>query len=616
MLVAFYLFVSLVISKINGHLVLNMAFNSCCMLSVVIFLISSSFSVSRAEIIITNVDRTIDLTSQIAKISSAISLENTGKSPVKDVVIAVDQSSQLSYLEVSEKSEDTNLEVSPTTKPGKSGAFYLVKLASPLASKKTVSIDVEMVFTHILKPFPEKIGQSDKQLVLYLGNTVLYSPYVVKQQKTTVKLSSSTIESYSRLKPSSSSESTITYGPYKDSKAYRTHEMRVHFENNSPFLSVNDMTRWIEVSHWGNIAVEETCHVTHTGAQLKGHFSRYDYQRTPTHAAIKQFKSVLPASAKDVYYRDEIGNISTSNMLAQDDSVELVLRPRFPLFGGWQTRYYMGYNVPTYQYLYVKGNEYVLKMRLVDHVFDDFIVDKLNVKVVLPEGATNVRIQTPYPITEGEMENHKTYLDTVGRPVVTFKKDNVVENHIQDFEIRYTFKKVQLLQEPMLCVAAFYILFITVILFVRLDFSITKDAAKESRMKVASLIEELLTACERRTGLYATFDAAVDKFKQSRDQTAFATAQKKQHQDYSALTQSINELCASLVKEDSELGEKLAELQKKENDRKLIMDQLVNLATKVVSNKLGRQQYVDAEQTTQAKKEKISEEIDSLLTAL
>ena len=124
-------------------------------------------------------------------------------------------------------------------------------------------------------------------------------------------------------------------------------------------------------------------------------------------------------------------------MLSQDDSVELVLRPRFPLFGGWQTRYYMGYNLPAYQYLYCKGNEYILKMRLVDHVFDDFIVDKLNVKIVLPEGASNVRVKTPYPVTEGEIENHKTYLDTVGRPVVIFKKDSVVENHIQDFEVRY-----------------------------------------------------------------------------------------------------------------------------------------------------------------------------------
>ena len=42
-------------------------------------------------------------------------------------------------------------------------------------------------------------------------------------------------------------------------------------------------------------------------------------------------------------------------MLSQDDSVDLELKPRFPLFGGWQTRYYIGYNVPTYEYLYNSG---------------------------------------------------------------------------------------------------------------------------------------------------------------------------------------------------------------------------------------------------------------------
>lgn len=88
---------------------------------------------------------------------------------------------------------------------------------------------------------------------------------------------------------------------------------------------------------------------------FQGSFSRYDYQRTPAPTSIKSFKSLLPAAATDVYYRDEIGNISTSNMLVQDDSVELELKPRFPLFGGWQTRYYMGYNVPSYEYLYNLG---------------------------------------------------------------------------------------------------------------------------------------------------------------------------------------------------------------------------------------------------------------------
>ena len=36
---------------------------------------------------------------------------------------------------------------------------------------------------------------------------------------------------------------------------------------------------------------------------------------------------------------------------------------------------------------------------------------------------------------EGHRELHFTYLDTVGRPVVVAHKTNLVEQHIQDFEV-------------------------------------------------------------------------------------------------------------------------------------------------------------------------------------
>ena len=76
-------------------------------------------------------------------------------------------------------------------------------------------------------------------------------------------------------------------------------------------------------------------------------------------------------------------------------------------------------------------------------------------------------------------------------------------------------------------------------------------------MKVASLVEDLLSACDRRTGIYASFDSAIDKFKQGRDQSLFNNTLKKVNQDYNMLTQSLNTLCASLIKEDPSTGDKV-----------------------------------------------------------
>lgn len=33
------------------------------------------------------------------------------------------------------------------------------------------------------------------------------------------------------------------------------------------------------------------------------------------------------------------------------------------------------------------GDQYALKLRLVDHVYDDQVIDQLTVKLILPEGA-------------------------------------------------------------------------------------------------------------------------------------------------------------------------------------------------------------------------------------
>lgn len=118
----------------------------------------------------------------------------------------------------------------------------------------------------------------------------------------------------------------------------------------------------------------------------------------------------------------------------------------------------------------------------------------------------NIQVDSPYDISRAPDELHYTYLDTFGRPVIVAYKKNLVEQHIQDIvvsgsavccwgcqqwlwvvdlswsfltpfsgsQVHYTFNKVLMLQEPLLVVAAFYILFFTVIIYVRLDFSITK----------------------------------------------------------------------------------------------------------------------------------------------
>lgn len=579
--------------------------------------LSTADTINR-DIVNKKIERKIDISTQLVKISSKVTLENTGSASVKSFLLPLTKAEKdhLSYVNAQVGGSSLKLtETAVAEQPDLS--FFKVDLKDALQAGKTVNVEVELVLIHTLAPYPEKIQQGEKQLVRYSGNHYALSPYATTSQTTTVALPSPNIESYSRLKPTQATDNSITYGPYEAVPALAVDPMTVHYENNAPFLSVTRLERVIELSHWGNIAVEETIDILHTGAKLKGPFSRYDYQREHNaYSSIKSFKTIMPASAKDVYYRDEIGNISTSHMRVQDDAVEVDLRPRFPLFGGWKTHYKLGYNVPSYEYLFSSGDSYILKMRLLDHVFDDLVVDELHVTIILPEGVRNINLDTPYPVEQSQGDLHYTYLDTIGRPVIKAVARNLVENHIQDFTLSYNFPIVLMLQEPILIVIAFFILFLTVILYVRLDLTLSKDEAQEAKMRVSSHCELVHTHHDNRASFYEKLEEELNKLKLSKDVAQSQTATKKLIQSIRDESQAINEIADKIRGDNAEYADKINELQKQDKVvRESVTTQLTNVE-KLVSGKMSKQQYMDADAPLHKKKEDALEKIKAVLSGI
>lgn len=101
-------------------------------------------------------------------------------------------------------------------------------------------------------------------------------------------------------------------------------------------------SRYIEVSHWGNVKFSEVYDMENRGAKLIGHFSNIDFTDKNPKAGRNAFKRAqieLPYEAWGFSYRDELGNISTS--LARKDhhaaKALVTLTPRFALQGGWNS---------------------------------------------------------------------------------------------------------------------------------------------------------------------------------------------------------------------------------------------------------------------------------------
>ncbi|KAH0470119.1 hypothetical protein IEQ34_001677 [Dendrobium chrysotoxum] len=442
---------------------------------------------ARSDLVISKVDRRIDLTSHIVRVLSTLKVENAGRVVVSEILLAIPnmQAKNLAnlkafYNEGKGKGSSINLpvtEVHPEGMP-RELSFYSISLHEGLEKGKSLTVNVLTIFTHSLQPFPEEISQSDVQLVVYQDSAYYLSPYEVKSQSLNVLLPGGRVESYTKHPSGKLVDSEIKYGPYEKLPPFSYSPIVLHFENNNPFVVAQELVREIEVSHWGSIQITEHYNLVHKGATNKGGFSRLDYQSRSYmggRSSLRQLIARLPPRAHSIYYRDDIGNISTSHLWGDSRKTQLEIEPRFPIFGGWRTSFTIGYGLPLQDFLFVSEGNRFLNITF-GCPMDEVVIDDLIVKVVLPEGSKEVSVSVPFH-TKQWHETKYSHLDIIGRPVVALEKNNVVPEHNTYFQVHYKFNNLSLLWEPLMLISGFLLLFVACIAYMHADMSISKSSA-------------------------------------------------------------------------------------------------------------------------------------------
>lgn len=92
--------------------------------------------------------------------------------------------------------------------------MWKISLNNPLLAGETITIEVNEFWTEMIHPHPQFIAQKEKQLVRYRGNVYLYSPYKINKITTLVALHTRNVENYTKLKPTTFADGTVTYGSY------------------------------------------------------------------------------------------------------------------------------------------------------------------------------------------------------------------------------------------------------------------------------------------------------------------------------------------------------------------------------------------------------------------
>jgi len=333
---------------------------------------------------------------------------------------------------------------------------------------------------------PHAIAQGEKQYLGYNTTAYVTTAYATTTQSLVIRTGKRPVKMYSSNPGPAKhlpTDGSVVFGPYTDIATDRKNpRVHIQLENNNAPLTVVEYTRFMEVSHWGDtLTVEDHFDLHHDGAAVTPHFSRVDatMQRKPLAdtAAVTQFEFVLPLHANEVYYRDLVGNISTSKLSTRGNIQLLELRPRFPLFGGWRFQWHHGYTRPLYEVMrQASSSEFVLKVPLVD-VGRDWSIEHATVQILLPEGAENVRVTLPngwQGQAEVDMGRVATYLDWSGRTAVWIRKQHLVDEHAGDVEITYELGWWGMLRKPWLVTQAVLGVFMLRLLLSRLDFSLAR----------------------------------------------------------------------------------------------------------------------------------------------
>ncbi|KAF8812442.1 oligosaccharyl transferase alpha subunit [Phlegmacium glaucopus] len=478
-----------------------------CWLSLLLFLSVTSVLASSQSFENTAIVRTVELGGSVVHVTTTYAIKALEDGlKTYTVTLGRDEKAKTSWLEATVKGQKTPLPVKERAFNSNKD-YHSVDIVLPkvLSHNKTLNIVFESIQTHATRPYPKSAGQNEEQALKYTTDLFVISPYPTTVQRTKIKARTPNVISYTEPKsieaftndvPASKSGGTVIYGPYNDIPSSASDDfihkhqqpVTVHYHHDQPVLEVLELKRSVEISHWGaNLNTQDEIVLHNAGPVLKGHFSRLEHQsqaffkRAAPHV-LPALTLYLPPGIRNVYYYDLIGNVSTSKLRTAPSVPKnkqgtqfsiLEMRPRYPLLGGWNYSFTLGWDSPLENSAsYDKSTgRYIVEVPIMTPLVGAVVNEEV-LNIILPEGATDVQFVAPFPAISNSTSDHITYLDTIGRPVLTFLYKELTVKHAESILVSYKVSLSAHFKKPIAVAAAFFSLFMLGMLARRVDLTL------------------------------------------------------------------------------------------------------------------------------------------------
>eukprot|EP00188_Purpureofilum_apyrenoidigerum_P002992 Plantae.Rhodophyta-Purpureofilum_apyrenoidigerum.ctg3037.p1 GENE.Plantae.Rhodophyta-Purpureofilum_apyrenoidigerum.ctg3037~~Plantae.Rhodophyta-Purpureofilum_apyrenoidigerum.ctg3037.p1 ORF type:complete len:610 (-),score=124.61 Plantae.Rhodophyta-Purpureofilum_apyrenoidigerum.ctg3037:1244-3073(-) len=405
--------------------------------------------------------------------------------------------------------------------------LFSVPLLKSLRKGDQTKILASLDLLDHLEPSPKKVLFRQKPIYMLNIPRYFYSPYTTKSQVGHISFPSSEISVTKETGGFRTNGKRINVDLNQRAEPFRMEYVRVRFEHVDGLLKMERYEKKVLLSHWGAAVVKEDVIVRNVGPQVE-QFSRLDYMHMEGTGkqvnVMRQLDVHLPKDAYDVFYKDLNGNITTSRLRPPSKKGRYFEQTfRYPLVGGWKTYYWYGYTLPLSSALKQKGSQFILKVSLQPGVVNSLPVDGATIKIVLPDGASNVDVVLSD--SSVEVEDVETVYPTLayfGRTMVVLKRNAFVADPLDPASvyISYRYALSNLLRAPLMLFFGLAVLLMAVTVFghVELDMS-GKRSEQDVELRLYKHVKALSEIDSKISALYLKLREEIRVYER-KDQTA------------------------------------------------------------------------------------------------
>ncbi|TIA78861.1 hypothetical protein E3P98_03624 [Wallemia ichthyophaga] len=401
-----------------------------------------------------------------------------------DILISPNEFDQLSHLSVSLKESGEQLPYTWLNGDSYVQPYNFKRLAVQLPpNTPQLTLVLSISLNNPSTPLPSQLTQDDLAYSLsFKTYTHVVTPYHTNEMRVKVRAPTSKIHRYGMTHDDSKTTKnggSMVYGPWMDVAPYSipTDHIEILYEAAGPRLKYEVSERSAQVSHWGNVvSFRDDIVVRNNGPSLKGQFTRLTHQAQtflnvlPTNIAT-MLSVRLPALSEEVFFVDQIGNVTTSHYKQGDGHSShslLQLKPRYPLMGGWKYSFSIGWE-NSLRFAAKLARDGTTRLSIpFSSTPENVAVDRHTTRIILPEGAQVHSVYVPFEV-DVQYETTTSYLDTIGRNTVVLSKHNTSDAHNGDVTIVYSLSLFNALRKPLAVAAVAFALFSAATLLRRIN---------------------------------------------------------------------------------------------------------------------------------------------------